>query len=180
MLNIDETFLRDSTRQAIQAAREALASDPANLLTQQVSAAISGKASSLALNLVLDGAPAPETGTISEPPKPEPEPEPSTLTAADVRARAEEVGYDLNGRSLRSQADKEQAMAEIETWKAEAEAERLRDIEEAKDDDYVDADAPMTTEADPAEPPDDLLPDDDDAENISEEVDLDDLMGDIE
>lgn len=164
MLNIDETFLRDSTRQALQAAREALSSDPANLLTQQVSAATSGKASSLALSLVLDGAPVPETGTISEPPAAKSEPEPSTLTAADVRARAEEVGYDLNGRSLRSQADKEQAMEEIEAF-AQNEPEGADDPE------------PEEIKADS---PDDVLPDDDDdAENPSEEVDLDDLVDDI-
>lgn len=114
MLTIDETFLQEATRRAIQEARDAIASDPANLLTQQVTQATTGEIVSLTLSFGL-GVPT-ATTTLNTTSKPVPEPEPTTLTAADVRARAEEVGFVLNGRSLRSQSDKEAALLEIEEY----------------------------------------------------------------
>lgn len=163
MLTIDESFLRGSTRQAIQAARDALASDPANLLTQQVTKATTGDAVSLVLTFGL-GLPANEDATTPEPVAPSPtvstpaparEPEANVLTAADVRARAEEVGFHLNGRPLRSQTDKEAALAEIEAWVAEQsnvrisvdvldppdeEDENEDEDEESEGDDFPDSD----------------------------------------
>lgn len=142
-MSFDTTLLSEETRNAINAARTALANDPINKTIALVAKASGGKQVGLTFNVTLGE---PDEVTNDTPATKTTPAKAATKTAntgdygppaSEVRAKAEAAGFDLGDRSLRSKADKLAAMAEIDAFIANGKDDSEDDSEDTSDEESV-------------------------------------------
>ena len=126
-MKITESMFTQDTQDALQAARDALKADPLNDFTRMVALASGGEVMDLDLVVVLgdmtvdeeDEDEDPERGTPATQPVSRPNKGDYGPPASEIRQKAKDAGFDLGDRSLRSRADKERALVDIENFLAQ-------------------------------------------------------------